>query len=132
MNNTILIVDDNPTIRERLSVRLRANGYAVLFAEDANSASAAVITERPDLVLLDLGLPAEDGFAVVEHMHKSYRLATIPVIVLTGRKLAGDKNRAMQAGAAAFFQKPLDDGILLSAIRKALDVARSELPLDEN
>jgi two-component system KDP operon response regulator KdpE len=56
----ILVVDDNPTIRKGLSIRLRANGYEVLFAEDAISATAALITERPDLVVLDLGLPAGD------------------------------------------------------------------------
>ena len=60
----ILVVDDNPTIRKGLSVRLRANDYEVFFAEDAISATAALVTERPDLVILDLGLPAGDGFVV--------------------------------------------------------------------
>ena len=81
----ILVVDDNPTIRKGLSVRLRANGYEVSFAEDAISATAAVVAERPDLVLLDLGLPAGDGFVVMERLQKNDRLSNIPVIVLTGR-----------------------------------------------
>jgi CheY-like chemotaxis protein len=127
----ILVVDDNPTIRKGLSVRLRANGYEVSFAEDAISATAAVVAERPDLVLLDLGLPAGDGFVVMERLQKNDRLSNIPVIVLTGREVSGNRDRALQAGATAFFQKPVDDVVLLFAIRKALDVSRGELRFDE-
>src|ERR1700676_5797161 len=112
----ILVVDDNPTIRKGLSIRLRANGYEVLFAEDAISATAALVTERPDLVLLDLGLPAGDGFVVMERLHKNDRLANIPVIVLTGRELAGNRDRALQEGAAAFFQIPAAGGTRLLVI----------------
>jgi DNA-binding response OmpR family regulator len=128
---TILVVDDNPTIRKGLSVRLRASGYEVVFAEDAISATAALLTERPDLVILDLGLPAGGGFVVMERLHKNDHVANIPVIVLTGRELDGNRDRALQAGAAAFFQKPVDDGTLLLAIRKALDVSRGDLRFDE-
>jgi DNA-binding response OmpR family regulator len=127
----ILVVDDNFTIRKGLSIRLRANGYEVVLAEDAISATAALIAERPDLVLLDLGLPAGDGFVVMDRLHKNDRLSHIPVIVLTGRELAGNRDRALNAGAAAFFQKPVEDGTLLFAIKKALDVSRGELRFDE-
>jgi CheY-like chemotaxis protein len=127
----ILVVDDNPTIRKGLSIRLRANGYEVVFAEDAISATAALITEEPDLMLLDLGLPAGDGFVVMERLHKNDRLSNIPVIVLSGRELAGNRDRALQAGASAFFQKPVEDGTLLFAIKKALDISRGELRFDQ-
>jgi two-component system KDP operon response regulator KdpE len=127
----ILVVDDNATLRKGLGIRLRANGYEVLFAEDAISATAALVTERPDLVILDLGLPCGDGFVVMERLHKNDRLGSIPVIVVTGRDLAGNRDRALQAGAAAFFQKPVEDAALLFAIRKALDVSRGELRFDE-
>src|SRR3984893_9160073 len=127
----ILVVDDNPTIRKGLSVRLRANGYDFMLAEDSISATAALVTERPDLVILDLGLPCGDGFVVMERLQKNDRLANIPVIVLTGRELAGNRDRALQAGAAAFFQKPVEDGKRLFAIRKALDLSRGELRFDE-
>jgi DNA-binding response OmpR family regulator len=127
----ILVVDDNPTIRKGLGVRLRANDYEVLFAEDAISATAALVTERPDLVILDLGLAGGDGFVVMERLRKNDRLSHIPVIVLTGRELAVNRDRALQAGATAFFQKPVEDGVLLLAIRKAMDVSRGELRLAE-
>jgi DNA-binding response OmpR family regulator len=127
----ILVVDDNPTIRKGLSVRLRANGYEVLFAEDSISATGALVAERPDLVILDLGLPGGDGFIVMERLHRSDRLANIPVIVLTGRESAGNRDRALQAGAAAFFQKPVEDDNLLLAIRKALDPSRGKLRCED-
>ena len=118
----ILVVDDNPSIRKGLSLRLRANGYEVLLAADAFSATAVLVKEKPDLVILDLGLPCGDGFVVMERLQKNDSLASIPVIVLTGRDSEDTRNRAQQAGAVAFFQKPADDGELLSAIRKALDL----------
>jgi DNA-binding response OmpR family regulator len=119
-NNTILVVDDNADIRKALSLRLRANGYDVLMAADALSATAAIVQQEPCLVILDLGLPCGDGFVVMERLQKNDRLAQIPVIVLTGRGKANNMDRALGAGAAAFFQKPVEDGQLLQAIWKAL------------
>jgi two-component system OmpR family response regulator len=131
-NMSLLVVDDNAALRKGLSVRLRANGYEVLFAEDAISATAVILMERPDLVILDLGLPGGDGFDVMERLHRSDPLAKIPVIVLTGREVAGNRNRALQAGAAAFFQKPMEDGTLLSTIRSALNMSRDRSHLGES
>jgi two-component system KDP operon response regulator KdpE len=122
----ILIVDDNPTIRKGLSIRLRANGYEVFCAEDAISATSALVTEKPDLMILDLGLPCGDGFKVMERLHKSDRLAHTPVIVVTGLEVSGNRDRALQAGVAAFFQKPVGNDDLLCAIRKALDLSRAQ------
>src|SRR3984885_14888645 len=104
-NVRLLVVDDNAALRKGLSVRLRANGYEVLFAEDAISATAVILMERPDLVILDLGLPGGDGFDVMERLHRSDPLAKIPVIVLTGREVAGNRNRTLPAGPSPFFQK---------------------------
>ncbi|HVR25076.1 MAG TPA: response regulator [Candidatus Polarisedimenticolia bacterium] len=131
MDKTKILVDDNPAITKGLSIRLRANGYEVWFAEDDISITAAPVTERPDLVLLDPGLPAGDGFVVMERLRKNDRLSNLPVIVLTGRELSGNRDRALRAGATAFFQKPVEDGALLFAIRKALDVFRGALRFDE-
>jgi DNA-binding response OmpR family regulator len=129
--NTILVVDDNHEIRKGLSVRLRANGYDVLFAADALSATASVVKRNPDLVILDLGLPCGDGFVVMERLQKNDRLANIPVIVMTGRESADTRDRAMESGAVAFFQKPVDDGKLMLAIWKALDGSRGVVNSDD-
>jgi len=63
--NTILVVDDNADLRKALSLRLRANGYDVLTAADAISATAIIVKQEPSLVILDLGLPCGDGFVVM-------------------------------------------------------------------
>jgi DNA-binding response OmpR family regulator len=116
----ILIIDDDRQLQLGLSPRLRANGYQVNSAIDAVSAIAVARAELPDLVILDLGLPAGDGFLVLERMRGLADLAAIPVIVLSARDPAGNKQRAIDAGAAAFFQKPPDNHEFLAAIRQAL------------
>ena len=129
--NTILVVDDNPDIRKGLGLRLRANGYDVLMAADALSATAAIVKQEPNLVILDLGLPCGDGFVVMERLQQNDRLAQIPVVVLTGRGKTNNMNRALGAGAAAFFQKPVEDGPLLLAIWKALDMPRDRVVVND-
>jgi DNA-binding response OmpR family regulator len=128
--STILVVDDNADLRKALSLRLQANGYNVLTAADALSATTTIVKQEPSLVILDLGLPCGDGFVVMERLQKHDRLAQIPVIVLTGRGKANNMDRALRAGAAAFFQKPVEDGQLLLAIWKALDVPRHRVPVN--
>ena len=129
--NTILVVDDNADLRKALSLRLRANGYDVLMAADGLSATAAIVKEEPNLVILDLGLPCGDGFVVMERLQQNDRLAQIPVVVLTGRGKTNNMNRAFGAGAAAFFQKPVEDGPLLLAIWKALDMPRDRVVVND-
>jgi putative two-component system response regulator len=92
----------------------------VICAADAISAITVARKEVPDLVILDLGLPAGDGFRVLERMRDLTDLVAIPVIVLSARDPADNKKRALDAGAVAFFQKPPDNHEFLSAIRHAL------------
>jgi two-component system, OmpR family, KDP operon response regulator KdpE len=100
-----LVVDDTPAIRKGLSLRLRANEYEVLFAANAPSATAILAKEKPDLVILDLGLPCGDGFVVMERLQKDDYLAIIAVIVLTGRESENTRNQALQAGAVDLLSK---------------------------
>ena len=116
----ILIVDDDPVLRRGLNLRLRANDYDTSYATDGVSAIAVAHKERPNLILLDLGLPAGDGFAVLSRLQQSADLSNIPVIVLTARDPVPNRTLAINAGAAAFFQKPVDNGKLLSTIRTTL------------
>jgi DNA-binding response OmpR family regulator len=116
----ILIVDDDQDLVLGLTARLKANGYKVICAGDAISALTVAVKEPPDLVILDLGLPAGDGFLVLERMRDLPDLAGIPVIVLTARGSIDNKKRALAAGALAFFQKPSDNHVFLAAIRQAM------------
>jgi len=119
----ILIVDDDEDLAKGLRVRLRANNYAVGVAPDAISAISEAKKETPDLILLDLGLPAGDGFIVMERLSNIASLASIPIIVLSAREPEANKKRALGAGATAYLQKPVDNEELLTAIRKALGEA---------
>jgi DNA-binding response OmpR family regulator len=116
----ILIIDDDAHLLLGLAARLRANGYVVSSATDAISAIAVARKETPDLVILDLGLPAGDGFLVLERMRGLTDLVATPVIVLSARDPAGNKQRALDAGAIAFFHKPPDNHEFLTAIRQGL------------
>ncbi len=115
----ILIIDDDQDIRHGLNVRLRANDYDVIHAEDAVSAIRVAQNETPDLILLDIGLPGGDGFAVMDWLKTMPSLACVPVIVVSARDPLVSRDRALAAGARAFLQKPVDNGRLLDAIRGA-------------
>ena len=116
----ILIVDDDPHLLLGLTAKLKANGYRVTCATDALSAITVARKEAPDLVILDLGLPAGDGFLVLERMRSLADLVATPVIVLSARDPTDNKKRALDAGAVAYFQKPPDSYEFLTEIRQAL------------
>src|ERR1041385_9489536 len=119
----ILIVDDDPDLRRGLNLRLRANHYDTAYATDGFSAIAMAQKEKPDLIILDIGLPAGDGFVVLERLQQNASLSTIPVIVLSARDPQATREKTMRAGATAFFQKPADNAELLNAIRAVLSPA---------
>ena len=116
----ILIVDDDPNLRLALKIRLRANHYDTVQASDGDSAIVVAQKEQPDLIILDLGLPAGDGLAVLERFKESDSLSEIPVIIVTGRDPQFNEQKTLQAGATAFFQKTTDDSELLDVIRVTL------------
>jgi len=119
----ILVVDDDPDLVRAMRLRLRANNYEVATATDGYSAIASAQKDRPSLIILDLGLPAGDGFVVLERLQNADALAGIPVIVLSARDPQSNEERALKAGAAAFFQKPADNDELMNVIRVSLGSA---------
>jgi two-component system KDP operon response regulator KdpE len=126
----ILVVDDDPDLVKAMRLRLRANNCEVITVSDGYSVIGAAQKERPDVIILDLGLPAGDGFVVLERLQSSDTLSGIPVIVLTARDPQGNEARALKAGAAAFFQKPVDNDELMNVIRVSLPhESTSQAPL---
>jgi twitching motility two-component system response regulator PilH len=117
----VLIVDDDKDVLRGLSVRLKANGYNVVFAADGISAISITRKEVPDVIILDIGLPGGDGFSVMERLGSLLPVAHIPIIILTARDISSNKERALKAGAKAFLQKPVDNEILLETMRKVLE-----------
>jgi DNA-binding response OmpR family regulator len=119
-NKKILIVDDDPDVLKSMHVRLKANNYETFFAADAISCIAEARKIQPDLIILDLGLPAGDGFLVMERLKAVPSLASIPVIVVSARDLRLNQKLALQAGAKTFLQKPVNNAELLAVIRLTL------------
>lgn len=129
-NKKVLIVEDDPDVRLGMNVRLRANHYDVFFAADALSAMTEARKVEPDLVILDLGLPAGGGFVVMERFKGFPALAVVPIIVVSARDVRANRERALKAGAKAYLQKPVDNDELLAVIRQALgEPAQPLLPV---
>ncbi len=119
-NPKILVVDDDPEMRLALQVRLRANHYDVSTAVDGVSAISETRRVTPDLMLLDLGLPAGDGFSVLQRLKSNPAFESIPVIVISGRDRVLNRERAERAGAVQFMQKPVKHSELLQSIKQVL------------
>lgn len=119
-NKTILVIDDDADLRSGMRIRLQANSYDTVFAADAATSITQARKHRPDLIVLDLGLPGGDGFLVMERLQTMPDLAVIPVIIVSGRDVHANNERALKAGARAFLQKPVDNAELLRVIRVAL------------
>jgi two-component system, OmpR family, KDP operon response regulator KdpE len=119
-NKKILIVEDDPDVLKGLHVRLQANHYDTFMAADATSSVVEARKYHPDLILLDLGLPGESGFVAMERFQANPYLATIPIIIVSGRNAQDNRERALKAGAKAFLEKPVDTGELIAVIRHTL------------
>ena len=110
-------------MRQAMHIRLRASDYETCVASDALSCMVQARKNSPDLILLDLGLPAGDGFLVMERLKRIPSLAVIPIIIVSARDVHENQVRALRAGAAAYLQKPVENAHLLAVIRKTLGYA---------
>jgi DNA-binding response OmpR family regulator len=119
-----MIADDDPDVRLALSVRLRASNFDTMSVCDGYSALAMALKETPNLIILDLGLPAGDGFAILKHVKAYPTLSRVPIIVLTGRRSWDNERRSLESGAIAFSQKPHVEVELIRVIRATLRSAR--------
>ena len=116
----ILIVEDDRDIAMGLSLRLKANGYDTAYASDAHSGIDVASKEKPHLILLDLGLPDDNGFVLMKKLENIPSLSSIPIIVLTGRPHEVYKEATVLAGAKKYLQKPVANQELLAAIGEVL------------
>lgn len=115
--NVALVIDDEPQIRRLLRVTLEANGYRVFDAATGQDGIAQAAQRRPDVVLLDLGLPDLDGVEVLKRLREWSR---VPVLILSVRDREDDKVAALDAGADDYVTKPFATGELLARVRAAL------------
>jgi DNA-binding response OmpR family regulator len=124
----ILIVEDENLQLTALARRLKSAGFDIAAARDGMSAISTARKEQPDLILLDLGLPAGDGFVVLQRLQMLINTNTIPIIVVSSRDPKGNRDAVIKAGAIAYFQKPVDIDALLKAIHETLGISLPDLP----
>ena len=119
----VLLVEDNEMNRDMLSRRLERRGYEIVLAEDGLQGVEQAATARPDIVLLDMSLPGLDGWEVAGRLKSDSATAAIPIIALTAHAMAGDRERALQAGCDDYDTKPIELPRLLEKMTALLDRA---------
>ncbi len=121
----ILLVEDNEMNRDMLSRRLTRRGFEVVFAVTGREAIEKALSELPNLILRDLSLPDVDGWEATRRIKGQAATATIPVIALTAHVMAGDREKAMEAGADDYDTKPVEFTRLLEKIESFLSSAQT-------
>jgi CheY-like chemotaxis protein len=116
----ILLVEDNELNRDMLSRRLIRRGYEVVMAVDGVEALSRAASDRPDLILMDMSLPMIDGWEATRRLKADSSLRAIPVIALTAHAMAGDRERALEAGCNEFDTKPIEFERLLGKMEQLL------------
>jgi CheY-like chemotaxis protein len=116
----VLLVEDNATSAKLMVYLLKAHGYEVAVAQDAEAALAAIRQHHPDLVLMDVQLPGVDGLEIVRQLRADVASRGIPIIAVTAYAMKGDKEKALVAGCDDYITKPIDTRTLPAAIAKLL------------
>jgi two-component system cell cycle response regulator DivK len=116
----VLVVEDDVPNRELLVWRLERHGYRTVSAPGGQHGIDAALEHSPDLILLDMGLPQLDGWAVVKLLKADPRTAGIPVVALTAHAMPGDRERALAAGCDDYQTKPVEFAELFSKIGRLL------------
>jgi two-component system cell cycle response regulator DivK len=116
----ILLVEDNEMNRDMLSRRLIRNGYEVSIAVDGQQGADMALSERPDLILMDMSLPVIDGWEATRRIKANDATRRTPVIALTAHARAGDREKAMKVGCEDYDTKPVEISRLLGKIAALL------------
>ena len=118
----VLLVEDNDMNRDMLSRRLLKKGYSVVMAMDGEEAVRAAAAELPDLILMDMSLPLIDGWEATRRIRAEPATKAIPVIALTAHAMAGEREKALEAGCNEYDTKPVEFPRLLGKIEMLLEV----------
>ena len=116
----VLIVEDNPFDADMLSRRLARKGYAVITADNGEVGIALAQCNRPDLIIMDMGLPVIDGWEATRRLKSSAGTAAIPVVALTAYAMAEDRQKCLDAGCDGYEPKPLEFERLLACMEHLL------------
>ncbi|MEP4766585.1 MAG: response regulator [Roseibium sp.] len=117
----ILIVEDNDMNLDMLSRRLQRKGYETVSARDGQAGVEQALSDKPDLILMDMSLPVIDGWEATRQIKANPDTKAIPVVALTAHAMQSDRDKAMEAGCDEFYTKPVELPGLLEIIKKLLD-----------
>jgi two-component system chemotaxis response regulator CheY len=123
MSQTILVVDDSPTVVKFLSFSLKGKGYDVLTARDGMDALEKMsnIEKNVDLIITDLNMPNLDGYGLIEAIRESREHQETPIIILSSEEGEEDRQRGITAGASSYLVKPFKSSLLLTEVSKYLN-----------
>jgi CheY-like chemotaxis protein len=116
----VLIAEDNAVNRELLRELLELRGYTVLEACDGQEALQMIEQAQPELLLLDIGMPVMDGFAVIQKIRRNPRLAKLPVVAVTAYAMRGDQERILSSGFDGYLSKPVNPSSLTQELDRVL------------
>jgi CheY-like chemotaxis protein len=117
----VLIAEDNAVNRELLRELLELRGYSVLEACDGQEALEMVERTQPEILLLDIGMPTLDGFAVIRRIRENPRLATLPVVAVTAYAMQGDQERILSSGFDGYLSKPVNASSLTQELDRVFN-----------
>ena len=126
----ILVADDNAVSRELVREILNSPDYEVIEARDGREALKIISSTTPDLVLLDIQMPVQDGVSVVRQLRRDARFADLPVIALTAYAMRGDREKALEAGFDSYITKPIRPSLLREHVERHLADRRRGEPGD--
>jgi two-component system cell cycle response regulator DivK len=121
----VLLIEDNEMNRDMLSRRLIRRGFQVVFAMDGQQGIDLARSERPDIILMDLGLPVIDGWEATRRVKADDATRGVPVIGLTAHAMTGDREKAIEAGCDDYDTKPVEFDRLLAKIERLLGTAKA-------
>ena len=117
----VLLVEDNEASRDGLSRHLKRKGYEVLTAVDGQQGVALARSELPDLILMDMSLPVLDGWEATRQLKAASETRAIPVVAVTAHAMAGDREKALEAGCDDYEAKPLEFAGLLAKMKALME-----------
>lgn len=118
MNRTVLLIEDNVQNRYLVTYLLEHEGYCVRSAADGPTGLAMAAIEPPDMVLLDIQLPAMDGYEVARELRRLECTRTTPIVAVTSYAMAGDRQKAFEAGCTGYIEKPIDPDTFIAEIER--------------
>jgi CheY-like chemotaxis protein len=118
MNRTILLIEDNEQNRYLTTFLLEQNGYTVVSAPDGPRGIEAAQTAMPSFILLDIQLPAMDGYAVARELRRRESLRETPIIAVTSYAMVGDREKALEAGCNGYIEKPINPETFIAEMER--------------